>query len=228
VKRFAGFTLIELLIVVAIIAILAAIAVPNFLEAQTRAKISRVVSELRTLDTAMKTYQTDHNRYPVDYNADEETVNILPPGAEGDTSGIFHPGYAEPGGKVKAGLTTPISYITDCWMKDPFVGKNIQPGTLRFDFQVYTYNWFYPKLWGRTGASYYLSRGYADYYGGYRFGSIGPDRDWYNTPSGSSRTFVRASTPYDATNGTVSLGNIWRSEKETVVTGRPQQDRTTM
>ena len=51
-----GFTLIELLIVVAIIAILAAIAIPNFLEAQTRAKVARVLSDQRTLGTAVEQY----------------------------------------------------------------------------------------------------------------------------------------------------------------------------
>ncbi len=59
-----GFTLIELLIVVAIIAILAAIAVPNFLEAQTRAKVSRVKADQRTITTAIESYFVDYNRYP--------------------------------------------------------------------------------------------------------------------------------------------------------------------
>ena len=59
-----GFTLIELLIVVAIIAILAAIAVPNFLEAQTRAKVSRVKADVRSLTTALELYYIDSNEYP--------------------------------------------------------------------------------------------------------------------------------------------------------------------
>src|SRR5215204_6206211 len=59
-----GFTLIELLIVVAIIAILAAIAVPNFLEAQTRAKVSRVLSDMRTIATGIQIYFVDANKFP--------------------------------------------------------------------------------------------------------------------------------------------------------------------
>lgn len=59
-----AFTLIELLIVVAIIAILAAIAVPNFLEAQMRAKVSRVKADMRTIATALESYHVDNNHYP--------------------------------------------------------------------------------------------------------------------------------------------------------------------
>jgi len=63
--RVSGaFTLIELLIVVAIIAILAAIAVPNFLEAQMRAKVSRVVSDQRSVATALEAYAVDNQKYP--------------------------------------------------------------------------------------------------------------------------------------------------------------------
>jgi len=59
-----GFTLIELLIVVAIIAILAAIAIPNFLAAQTRSKVSYVKSCFVTLATATESYFVDNNDYP--------------------------------------------------------------------------------------------------------------------------------------------------------------------
>ncbi|HNY27898.1 MAG TPA: prepilin-type N-terminal cleavage/methylation domain-containing protein [Candidatus Sumerlaeota bacterium] len=60
-----GFTLIELLIVVAIIAILAAIAVPNFLEAQTRAKVSRTQSDMRSVGIALDSYNVDNGTYPI-------------------------------------------------------------------------------------------------------------------------------------------------------------------
>lgn len=58
-----GFTLIELLIVVAIIGILAAIAVPNFLNAQTRAKVAKVEADFRSLATAIESYRLEYNNY---------------------------------------------------------------------------------------------------------------------------------------------------------------------
>src|SRR5881394_2933651 len=89
----AAFTLIELLVVVAVISILAAIAVPNFLEAQIRAKISRTKADMRTIATAMESYHVDNNHYPDTF--------ILPRFER------FIP------------LTTPIAYITSV-PKDPF------------------------------------------------------------------------------------------------------------
>ncbi len=89
-----GFTLIELLIVVAIIGILAAIAVPNFLNAQIRAKVSRTVSDMKTLETTLEMYRVDAGNYPP-YRG--QHPNIL--------RWII--------------LTTPISYISSI-PKDPF------------------------------------------------------------------------------------------------------------
>jgi type II secretory pathway pseudopilin PulG len=57
--------LIELLIVVAIIAILALVALPNFLEAQTRAKIARAHNDMRTIATALEAYRVDEPAYPL-------------------------------------------------------------------------------------------------------------------------------------------------------------------
>ncbi len=110
-----AFTLIELLIVVAIIAILAAIAVPNFLEAQVRSKVSRAQSDLRTLRTGLEAYRVDHNNYP------DGTDN--PSRYPADIAAFFGPlapGYYtfRTGGDGKvagidfATITTPIAYMT--------------------------------------------------------------------------------------------------------------------
>jgi type II secretion system protein G len=108
-NRSLGFTLIELLIVVAIIAILAAIAVPNFLEAQTRSKVSRVKSDMRSLATAIEAYQVDNNKYPPDYNpAIQLYWSFLP--------------------RLLV-LTTPIAYITAV-PEDVFAAASISQSTL--------------------------------------------------------------------------------------------------
>ncbi len=60
-----GFTLIELMIVIAIIIILAAIAIPNYLKMTERAKKARVASDFESLATALESYRTDWGSYPV-------------------------------------------------------------------------------------------------------------------------------------------------------------------
>ncbi|MGI6456443.1 MAG: type IV pilin protein [bacterium] len=62
----SGFTLIELLIVVAIIGILAAIAVPNFLNAQNRAKVARLISDMKAVSMGQEQYRLDNGQYTFD------------------------------------------------------------------------------------------------------------------------------------------------------------------
>lgn len=116
-----GFTLIELLIVVAIIGILASIAIPNFLEAQTRAKVSRVSSDMRALNLAIETYRVDSNEYPwVTYSnrTDPPDLNNLE----------MHE------------LTSPIQYITAIptdVFRDPMVVTNRSPQIDYFNMKAY-------------------------------------------------------------------------------------------
>ncbi len=63
-RKNRGFTLIELLIVVAIIGIIAAIAIPNLLNAINRGRQKRTMADIRTIGTAIEAYAVDHASYP--------------------------------------------------------------------------------------------------------------------------------------------------------------------
>lgn len=205
-RKPRAFTLIELLIVVAIIAILAAIAVPNFLEAQTRAKVSRVQSELRTFSTALETYHIDHGKYPRSL-----------PGAQGEEIVC---------------LTTPIAYMNNLprdtfklqlrqRVLDNYSDKQIFDGAI-YDYVLYK---FYPGLpRGSDGPALKgknkpffdcvrmdaIVNKYDSSYNWFMF-SIGPDLDEeYNyIVNKIPMTLVRRS--YDTTNGTLSSGDIYRA-----------------
>ncbi len=78
----------EIMIVVAIIGLLAAIAIPSFIKARRDAQITGVANDLRVFGNAFDTYAVVNGKYPVD------THNTIPPGMEGYIKQDAWDGYA--------------------------------------------------------------------------------------------------------------------------------------
>ena len=79
-KRRGGFTLVEIMIVVAIIALLAAIAVPGFLRARKRSQASRIINDLRLIDSAVDQYAIETNRSSGNFVNTADWTNYLKAG----------------------------------------------------------------------------------------------------------------------------------------------------
>ncbi|MGB9691560.1 MAG: prepilin-type N-terminal cleavage/methylation domain-containing protein [Candidatus Sumerlaeaceae bacterium] len=202
-----GFTLIELLIVVAIIAILAAIAVPNFLEAQVRSKVSRVKADMRSIATALESYFVDYNAYPYD------GYYVNSPGYSTSPVNEYNYWY------LPKTISTPTAYLTTCIFVDPF-RQHIAPTTqawqlnnLRYTSIYSTWSTKWQMYTGRTSDSPYLAAVLQEF-GGWRLNSAGPDKTygpygWYGV---STYPTTALPLPYDPTNGTVSDGDILRTQ----------------
>ncbi|HEY2139835.1 MAG TPA: prepilin-type N-terminal cleavage/methylation domain-containing protein [Chthoniobacterales bacterium] len=78
--RQSGFTLVEIMIVVAIIALLAAIAVPGFLRARKRSQASRIINDLRLIDSAVDQYAIENNKSSGAVVATADWTNYLKKG----------------------------------------------------------------------------------------------------------------------------------------------------
>jgi prepilin-type N-terminal cleavage/methylation domain-containing protein len=228
-NRRRGFTLIELLIVVAIIAILAAIAVPNFLEAQTRAKVSRVKADMRTCATAIESYTVDWNEEPIGYLEYQRWLEQTYPPAPIPASQWYN-GLGTQNGQIHiwSRMTTPIAYISSPPV-DPFVEKGAVNTGETLIFGTYKY-YRYEYISDIFRGPYKVSSG-GDYVKAYALGarwmlqSFGPWRHWrwgQGMKYGLAIGYV-AKLPstaggikypdalYDPTNGTMSGGFIIRS-----------------
>src|SRR6478672_6832732 len=118
-----AFTIIELLIVVAIISILAAIALPNFLEAQTRAKLARAKADMRTLATGLEVYGVDHHNNMTSVIKGKTASEFH----SGFGPSVFHFGKDDTWSARMIRLTTPVAYISSA-PRDPFEIEEMQEG----------------------------------------------------------------------------------------------------
>jgi len=213
-QRARGFTLIELLIVVAIIAILAAIAVPNFLEAQVRSKVSRSKADMRSLATAIEAYSVDNNKYPSIVAPTSQWGPDPQPGATLiNGPSVFYQGTAGVSSRF-IWITTPIAYITSVF-RDPFIDQNTKfafgsTGLIIPEYDTYDYvdaKSLTPE--GRLGGN----RGASGTSGAsWHVVGCGPDRK--NCYGGGPTTYAQSiregGVDYDPTNGTVSAGDLVR------------------
>lgn len=188
----SGFTLIELLIVVAIIAILAAIAVPNFLEAQTRAKLSRVYADLKTISYGLDLYKLDNNKYP--------------PSPWPEPGYYTHIGHANPANRrshLFREITSPVAYVNSI-PRSPFHGHDwIANASGRYQGHARENDpGFVVRQWLHVSNRELVPNWQSKLYW---LGDVGPNRQWDNTPrgGGSLQNF------YDPSNGTISMGNIY-------------------
>jgi len=201
-----GFTLIELLIVVAIIAILAMIAVPNFLEAQTRAKVSRAKADMRSLSVALQAYRVDYQQYPPDVD-----------------SGAYPRLHDYWGSEIASYhmLTTPVAYITTI-PRDPFYlsQSGTPPGIADKEIAYFEYseenlederNPTKARMLHASGCGFVVISMGPDRYGDFTWTGrewLGVGRNDGTVLSNNGRCIC-----YDPTNGTVSIGDIITSAK---------------
>lgn len=189
-KKQSGFTLIELLIVVAIIGILAAIAVPNFMGAQVRAKMARARADMRALGTAVEMYAVDRGVYPCD-------------GQEVDCKWSWH--------WQNWRLTTPIAYIATI-PKDPYVEEE---DSLSGHFW-YTTKEGYGGVRAPGRPSTIKGRSQVRLYDPprstfrYAFISMGPDTEWeWDRFNRGDEKFAGDVLYYEPSNGMISQGDLY-------------------
>ncbi len=194
-----AFTLIELLIVVAIIAILAAIAVPNFLEAQTRAKVSRAKADMRTLATGAEVYHIDYSKYMTDSNPADVSQPQYSSDSWGTTNLADYESIKQKYNKKYDALfklTSPVSYLSSLPAVCPFGRyEAYNEGDI---WEGYIYRG--TSVMERIAASVYpvewVGKNIA-----YAFDSTGPSK--------KLRDSKKKILVYDPTNGTLSVGGIW-------------------